>query len=120
MRRPEPPPADVAAALLASIAEPAVRDVAWTSVPRSAARDHVRFWEALVRRAPDDLVAHAAAVLGRCAWVAGAGALAGCAVDPAREVDPVHSLAALVADLLTSAVPPVDWEVMRHRLASAS
>jgi len=120
VRRPEPPPAEVAARLLTAITEPGVRDAAWTSVPRSAARDHVRFWEAMVRRAPDDVVAHAAAVLALCAWVAGDGALAWCAVDRAREGDADHLLAALVADLLTAAVPPVDWEVVRHRLASAS
>jgi hypothetical protein len=118
--RAEPPPAEVAARLLASIAVPSVRDAAWTGVPRSGARDHVRFWEAMVRRAPDDLVAHAAAVLALCAWVTGDGALAWCAVDRAREGDADHTLAALVADLLTAAVPPVDWEVMRLRLASAS
>jgi hypothetical protein len=118
--RAEPPPADVAARLLVSIAVPAVRDAAWSDVPRSSARDHVRFWEAMVRCAPDDLVAHAAAVLALCAWVAGDGALGWCAVDRCRAVDPDHSLAALVADLLTAAVPPVDWEVMRHRPASAS
>jgi hypothetical protein len=118
--RDDPPPDDVTARLLASIAVPRVRDVAWTSVPRAAARDHARFWEGLVRRAPDELVAHAAAVLALCAWVAGDGALAWCAVDRAREEDADHSLARLVADLLTAAVPPADWEVMRHGLASAS
>ena len=46
------PPTDVAARLLVSLAAPPVRDVAWASVSRTTARDHVRFWEALVRRAP--------------------------------------------------------------------
>ncbi|WP_432478645.1 DUF4192 domain-containing protein [Nocardioides sp. GXQ0305] len=117
--RADPPPADVAARLLRSLVDPSARDSAWAGVPRSGARDHVRFWEAMVRRAPDDLVAHAAAVLALCAWVAGDGALGWCAVDRAREADAAHTLAALVADLLTAAVPPVEWEVMRHRLASA-
>jgi hypothetical protein len=118
--RDEPPPADVVARLLASLVVPPVRDVAWVRVTRDAARDHVRFWEALVRRAPDDLVAHAASVLALCAWVAGDGALAWCAVDRAREGDPDHTLAALVADLLVAAVPPTDWEVVRHQVAPAS
>ena len=91
--RPEPPPAAVAARLLESVAVPAVRDAAWSVVLRSTARDHARFWEALVRRAPEDLVSHAASVLALCAWVAGDGALAWCAVDRAREGDPGHSLA---------------------------
>lgn len=118
--RDEAPPADVAARLLEAIARPPVRDVAWTCVSRSTARDHVRFWQALVPRTPDDLAPHAAAVLALCSWVAGDGALAWCAVDRAREGEPGHTLAALVADVLVAAVPPTDWEVMRHDVIAAS
>jgi hypothetical protein len=88
-------------------------------VSRDGARDHVRFWAALVRRAPDDLVADTAAVLGWCAWVAGDGALAWCAVDRAQAADPQHALAGLVSDLLVGAVPPSDWEVVRNGAGSA-
>ena len=114
------PPAAAVARLLVSLAVPSVRDVAWASVSRTTARHHVRFWEAVVRRAPPDLVAHPAAVLAVCAWVAGDGALAWCAVDRAREGDPGHTLAGLVADLLVGAVPPTDWDVVRPRAAPAS
>lgn len=115
----EPPPPAVAARLLESATVPAVRDAAWSVVLRATAREHAHFWQALVRRAPDDLVPSAAAVLALCAWVAGDGALAWCAVDRAREGDPGHSLAALVADLLIGAVAPVDWDSVRHLLVSA-
>ena len=114
------PPTDVAARLLVSLAAPPVRDVAWASVSRTTARDHVRFWETLVRCAPADLVSHPPAVRAVCAWVAGDGALAWCAVDRAREADPGHSRAGLVAGLLVAAVPPTDWEVMRPRAAPTS
>ncbi|QZY30869.1 DUF4192 domain-containing protein [Nocardioides coralli] len=67
----------------------------------------------MVRRAPDDLAPHAAAVLGFVAWVSGDGALAWCAVDRARALDPDHSLARLVADLLVAAVSPEEWEHVR-------
>ena len=80
----------------------------------------MRFWEAMVRRAPRDLVSHAAAVLALCAWVTGDGALGWCAVDRCRASEPDHSLGRLVADLLTAAVPPVDWEPMRHPPGSVS
>ena len=48
--------------------------------PRVAPR-HVRLWTDAVQRAPDELVAAPAAVLGLAAWLAGHGALAWCAVD---------------------------------------
>ena len=51
---------------------------------------------------------------------AGDGALAWCAVDRGREVDPDHSLAGLVADLLEGAVPPTAWERRASGLGSAS
>ena len=63
-----------------------------------------------MQRAPDDLVAAPAAVLGLAAWLAGHGALAWCAVDRCPEVDPDHSLAGLVAEMLTEAVPPSAWD----------
>lgn len=115
-----PPPPAAAARLLESLADRAARDAAWAPVTRETARDHVRLWEAMVRRSPDDLVADAAAVLAVCAWVAGDGALAWCAVDRSREGDPGHPLAALVSDLLLGAVPPTAWEEVRHRKVSAS
>lgn len=115
----DPSPVHVAA-LLEAIEVPAVRDAAWGRVERRSARDDVRVWSSLVRRAPEDLVPHAASVLGFTAWVAGDGALAWCAVDRAREVDPEHSLAALVADVLEAAVPPTEWETMRRHLRSVS
>ncbi len=51
---------------------------------RTAAPAHVGFWTDVVRRAPDDLLATPAALLGFAAWLAGHGALAWCAVDRCR------------------------------------
>ena len=73
-----------------------------------------------MRRCPDDLLPHAAGVLGFAAWLAGDGALAWCAVDRGREVDPDHSLLSLVADLLQGAVPPSAWERRSPELGPAS
>lgn len=115
----QPPDPGEVARLLGAIAVPAVRDVAWGRVRRASAGEDVRFWTDVVRRAPEDLVAHAAAVLGFAAWVAGDGALAWCAVDRAREPDPGHSLAGLVADLLVGAVAPSEWEEVPRGLGSA-
>ena len=46
---------------------------------------------------------------GLAAWLAGHGALAWCAVDRCQAVEPGNTLARLVADLLTHAVPPSAW-----------
>lgn len=114
------PDAEDAARLLESIADPAVRDRAWLRIRRGTARSDVTLWSNLVRRAPDGLVAHAAAVLGFAAWVAGDGALAWCAVDRAVAADPRHSLASVVASMLTRAVPPAEWDRTAAELGSAS
>lgn len=98
------------ARLLEAVAEQQVRDAVWGDVERAEARHHVELWSALVRAAPADLVAHAAAVLGFVAWLSGDGALAWCGVDRARAECPGHSLAELVASALERAVPPSTWD----------
>ena len=85
------------------------RDAAWAAMTRDAAERHVRLWTDAVQRAPDDLVAAPAAVLGLAAWLAGHGAMAWCAVDRCQAVDPGNTLARLVADMLANAVPPSAW-----------
>jgi hypothetical protein len=85
------------------------RDAAWAAISRDVALRHVRLWTDAVQRAPDDLVAAPAAVLGLAAWLAGHGALAWCAVDRCQAVDPDNTLAQLVGDMLTHAVPPSAW-----------
>lgn len=114
------PSTPVSARLLAAIADPNVRDAAWARMRRADARRDVELWSTLVRRCPDDLVPHAAGVLGFASWLAGDGALAWCAVDRARAVDPDHSLARLVADLLEAAVPPDSWDSAWPQWGSAS
>jgi hypothetical protein len=109
-----------AARLLAAVdADLDNRDAAWLGLRRHEAEHHVALWTNLVRRAPDDLVAPAAAVLAMAAWVAGHGALAWCAVDRAEAAAPGNSLARLVADLLVAAVPPATWEEAMRRLDPA-
>lgn len=83
-----------------------VRDVALHAVDRPSAAIWVRVWRRVVRLAPAHAVAAPAALLGFAAWGEGDGALAWCGVERAFEVDPAHSLARLVADLLVHAVPP--------------
>jgi hypothetical protein len=97
------------ARVLLGIQEQPGRDAALTAMSRDAATQHVRLWTDAVQRAPDELVGAAAAVLALAAWLSGHGALAWCAVDRSRAADPDLTLAGLVADLLTRAVPPSAW-----------
>lgn len=97
------------ARLLRSMRVRDVRDATWAPLRRDTARDHVRFWTDVVRRAPAPLITGPAAVLALAAWLAGHGALAWCALDRCAEADPGDSLAALVAEVLQGAVPPDAW-----------
>jgi hypothetical protein len=103
------PDAEDAARLLRAVTRIDVRDSALFAVTRETARDHLRVWVALLRGAPDPAVPDAAAVTAFCAWLAGDGALAWCALDRCFEVDPDHRLGACLAECLVRAVPPTEW-----------
>jgi hypothetical protein len=97
------------ARVLLGLQEGEGRDAAMAVMSREAAMAHVRLWTDAVQRAPAELADAPAAVLAVAAWLAGHGALAWCAVDRSRAVGPGLTLASLVADLLTRAVPPSAW-----------
>ena len=98
------------ASLLLALRDPQRRDAAWGGMTREEARAHVRLWTDVVRRSPEDHVAHPAAVLAFAAWLGGDGALAWCALDRCREADEDYRLAGLIATLLDNAVPPSSWD----------
>lgn len=87
-----------------------VRDAAWSLIRRDNAAAHVRFWSAVVCRAPDALVAAPAALLGWASWQAGDGARAWAAADRCLRVAPDYAMAEYLARLLQHAVPPDSWE----------
>jgi hypothetical protein len=97
------------ASLLVSMADLAVRDAVWAGFEAGTADAQVELWTDAVQRSPAPYAADSAAVLALAAWLAGHGALAWCAVDRSQEDEPENSLAALVGDLLTDAVPPSAW-----------
>jgi hypothetical protein len=107
---------EVLAAVLLTVAQPPGRDEAWSWLTREHAAGAVELWSDAVRRCPDSLVASPAAVLAFVAWLAGDGALAWCAVDRSQAEDPDHSLAHLVAGLLTSATSPETWAALQPEL----
>jgi hypothetical protein len=104
------PDADEAALVLAAATRVEIRDAALEVVTRDTAAEHLRLWSLLLRRAPDAQVPDVAAVTAFCAWQAGDGALAWCALDRCFAVDVDHVLGACLAECLTRAVPPSAWE----------
>lgn len=103
------PAPDEVARLLRVLEVADARDVVLAEVTRSTARAQVGLWTSLARLAPDGHRAHVSALLALAAWLDGNGALAWCAIDRAREVDPDHPLARIVTDALEGAVPPSTW-----------
>ncbi|HZJ06164.1 MAG TPA: DUF4192 domain-containing protein [Nocardioidaceae bacterium] len=87
-----------------------VRDVAWAEMSRSNAAAHVQLWRNLLQRAPYDLMAAPAGLLGFAAWLSGDGALAWCAVARCQEAEPDYRLADLLSSALDNAVPPSVWK----------
>jgi hypothetical protein len=98
------------ARLLIGLTDTHVRDATLGLLRRHTAEVHAHFWGDVVRRAPEDYVAPAAAVLGFAAWVWGHGALAWCAVDRSLGADPDYRIAHTLARVLAHAVPPSVWE----------
>lgn len=72
--------------------------------PRAATAE--RLWLTLIREIPAPERAQVATLLGYSAYVRGEGALAGMAIANAREADPGHVLAQLLAQALEHALPP--------------
>jgi Domain of unknown function (DUF4192) len=103
------PDDDQTASVLRAVARVEIRDAALQAVTRSDAVEHLRVWSHLLRRAPDAQVPDVAAVTAFCAWQAGDGALAWCALDRCFAMDDDHALGTYLAACLTRAVPPSAW-----------
>ncbi len=104
------PDDEEAALLLKAASRVEIRDAALQVVTRDTAAEHLRVWSHLLRRAPDPQVPDVAAVTAFCAWQAGDGALAWCALDRCFAVADDHALGVCLAECLTRAVPPCAWE----------
>lgn len=104
------PDAVETARLLSGLLDLVVRDAVCSLMGRDDARDHIRLWTDIVRRAPIPMLAAPAALLGFAAWLAGHGALAWCAIDRCQDSDPDYRMAGYLAQTLTQAIPPSVWE----------
>jgi hypothetical protein len=104
------PDEDDSARILRAVTRVEVRDAALFAVSPATAHDHLRVWSVLLRRAPQPQVAEAAVITAFCAWQAGHGALAWCALDRCLDADPGHPFGTCLAECLSRAVPPTAWE----------
>jgi hypothetical protein len=109
VRRGTPLPVDDAGRMLVLMAGVPLRDVAWAEMSREDASGHLALWRDLVRRCPRDLLPGPSCLLAFAAWLSGQGALAWCALDRCVAVEPDHSMAACIGQLLEGAVPPSAW-----------
>jgi uncharacterized protein DUF4192 len=104
------PDDDEAAVLLRAVTQVELRDGALYDVTPDTAAEQTRVWGHLLRRAPDVQVPDVAALTAFCAWQAGDGALAWCALDRCFAVDEAHPLGLCLAECLSRAVPPSAWQ----------
>ncbi len=98
------------ARLLVALADDRLRDIAWLAIRRRTATVHVALWTDIVQRSPEELVGPPAWLLAFAAWQAGQGALAWCALERCRRVDPDCSLVERLEAVLEQALPPGSWE----------
>lgn len=97
-----------AARVMRGVCQPALRDEVMAALDIDRASEWVEVWRDLCRRAPDQVLAPVAAILGMSAWADGNGALAWCAWDRSHRAGPC-GLADVLAQLLERAVPPSAW-----------
>ena len=98
-----------AARLLVAVESVPTRDRLWLDMNRGNAGSHVALWTDLTKRAPDDVRAAPASLLGFASWRSGHGALAWCALDQVPKDRP-YALANLVAAAVQTGMHPREWE----------
>ncbi|WP_067434650.1 DUF4192 domain-containing protein [Nocardioides jensenii] len=101
-----------AARLLVTVESIPVRDELWNDMRRDNANSHVALWTDLTRRAPDEVRAGPASLLGFAAWQSGNGAMAWCALDQVPK-DKRYVLADLVAAAIQTGMHPREWEAVK-------
>ena len=85
------------------------RDALWEDMSRENHTSHLALWNDLTRRAPDEVRAAPASMLGFASWLHGDGAKAWCALDQVP-ADRPYSMAAIVASALQNGIHPREWD----------
>lgn len=89
-----------------------IRDALWNDIGRGNATSHVALWTDLTSRAPDEVRAAPASLLGFAAWQNGNGAMAWCALDQVPKDKP-YTLANLVGAAMQTGRHPREWETSK-------
>lgn len=113
VRRGRSPDDRTAARIMRAVAVGSIRFVLVTDLELDSAPEWVELWRDLTRRAPEEVAAPVAAVLGVSAWVAGNGALAWCAWDRAVQAPGWCPLTDVLSEVQARAVPPTRWPGVR-------
>jgi hypothetical protein len=100
------------ARMLVALETISTRDALWEDMSTQNTASHIALWGDLTRRAPDEVRAAPASMLGFASWLRGDGAKAWCALDQVP-VDRPYSMAAIVASALQNGLHPREWE--RHQ-----
>jgi hypothetical protein len=100
------------ARLLVALETMSTRDALWEDMNTQNTRSHIASWTDLTRRAPDEVRAAPASMLGFASWLHGDGARAWCALDQVP-ADRPYSMAAIVASAVQNGLHPNEWE--RHQ-----
>lgn len=98
-----------AARLLVAVESIPIRDRLWLDMTRGNVGSHVALWTDMTQRAPDEVRAAPASLLGFASWLSGHGALAWCALDQVPKDKP-YALANLVAAAVQTGMHPREWE----------
>ncbi len=99
---------DDAARLLVAVGSLPIRDLLWADMEHGTAGSHVSLWTDLTSRAPDEVRAAPASMLGFASWLSGDGAMARCALDQVPGDEP-YALASLVWAAVEGGVNPREW-----------
>ncbi|MGB0190152.1 MAG: DUF4192 domain-containing protein [Nocardioides sp.] len=97
------------ARMLVALETISTRDALWEEMSRENHTSHMAIWNDLTRRAPDEVRAAPASMLGFASWLHGDGAKAWCALDQVP-ADRPYSMAAIVASALQNGIHPREWE----------
>lgn len=103
-----------AARLLVAVESVPTRDRLWLDMSRGNAASHVALWTDMTQRAPDEVRAAPASLLGFAGWLSGHGALSWCALDQVPKDKP-YALANLVAAATQTGMHPREWEAANSR-----
>lgn len=103
--------------LLVSVDTIDVRDRLWNTMSRATAPAHVALWTDMTRRAPDEVRAAPASLLGFASWLNGDGAMAWSALDQVPQHKP-YPLAELVAAAVQGGIHPREWENVQRLQAA--